>query len=358
MGYDPPIVEGPADGDQSNGGSGAGGLAIYGDGHLGDVVIDEDTVLDHTIYADNVTVQAGFTLDLNHWPIYARDTLTVEAGATVHNDGLSAVGVTPGTASTYATPLSPGGYGGEFGGGINGFTTYIDGLDGRFGGVGGAAGNGNGRGPGDGGQDADSSYGLILQRSAFGGGAVIPGDGSTPSSRTAYAGGSGGGAGENAGDIGGSGGSGGGVALILARRIVNNGTIRAHGGNGGDAAVGTLPAWEAETTYMSGQVIAPVGAAHVYQADLGSDTASGTDEPLWTDDDNPVIEGDIVWSDLGVQGAGGGAGGQGGLVVIGYDTYTGSAPSIDGGTGGAGTGSGEDGGGGDGGLIIDLPNAD
>jgi hypothetical protein len=339
-----------------------GGQAIYGDGHHGSPVLDgiaefdfatlagSEYTLGATLYAEAITVEAGITVNTNNWPIYARGTLTNEG--VIHADG--------GTDSDSA------------------YAALIRGADGGNGGVGDSGGFGAGfykaedfGTGGDGGAVPNFSGGSgaipdpwwLIQRSAFGGGSITPQavdvDGfGLNKVRTPYAGGNGGGGGAGqAGRQGGTGGVGGNVVLIVARTIVNNGTIRSLGGDGLPAQDATAyPDWAAATGYGTGERIKPT--THVYSAD--NDGTSDAAPPTWTDDGSPVTDNDITWTDLGVQAGGGGGGGQGGWVILVYDLFSGTVPdpTVDcvGGAGGAGAGGGSDGDPGDDGNLVRYAN--
>lgn len=366
MGYGPPIMEGPS-GDTGGGGTGAtgptgpvgpgGGQAIYGDAHMGDVVYTVDTQLDATVYANDITVQAGVTLDVNEWPIYARGTFLVEATAVVHGDGVDG-NDGAGPDNNYAALVR----GGQGGGPVDGsYATNGGGGIGFYR----PADTGNGGSGGDtsmfSGGSTDPDPWWNMQRSVLGGGSVITngvaGSGNQNDGvqlRAPWAGGSGGGGGAWQAGNGGRGGQAGGPVVIACKSIVNNGVIRSQGGDGEDAtdASGTFETWDAATSFSTGAVIQPT--THAYMATTGM--ATGALEPTWTDDGNDVVDGAEIWRDLDTPQAGGGGGGQGGNVILVYDVYSGNEPTADGGLGGSGLGAGTSGSDGDDGHVIHLSN--
>ncbi|SNW61986.1 Collagen-like protein [Orpheovirus IHUMI-LCC2] len=197
--------------------------SIFGSGRDGDVVIAAPTTLLRDMVYNNLTVNAGASLDTGGYRIFVRNMLI--NNGTIQNDG------TPGTN-------------------VGGIATPLGTL-----GVGAAGGN-----PGTVGSPSTNIPSLILGTSAGNKGGGLSGGG--PVSRTTslngndiplnnlieivkvrsldnlrYNGGSGGGGGQGAG--GGGGGGGGGVVAIFANVIVNNGTISAVGGNGGPSSNGT-----------------------------------------------------------------------------------------------------------------------
>lgn len=207
---------------------------LFGDGSDGDVVISTNTTLQWEMVCNNLTVDAGVELDTNNYRIYVRGTLT--NNGVIHCDGRSATG-SFGAAGREAYMQfgrsGRGGNGGQTTGGA-GSETFV--LEGGLAGRGGAGGSGS---AGAGGSSPAGGYPwgmpkfrtlLDLMNMYW-----VRVDMYSPPRAYVYGieGGCGGGGGGGDGtNYGGGGGSGGGVVWIAARKLVNNGVIRARGGNG------------------------------------------------------------------------------------------------------------------------------
>lgn len=213
------------------GGSGGGntaGQAVYGDASAGDVTISVDTELTTTLYANDLTIDAGKTLNCSGWPIYVRGTLTNNGIITgsplvdlAGNDGAGGgAGTNPTSFYLYEAAGADGGQPGNNGAVIN--SSYRGGLGGRW------AGNGGDAGAFLGGVANGATGSSALQRSSFGGGIIT-----ANATKMAYIGGQGGGGGAGDTSTGGGGASSGSVVVVIARHIVNSGTISAPGGVGG-----------------------------------------------------------------------------------------------------------------------------
>lgn len=319
----------------------------FGDGSDGDVTISSNTSLSSDMFYNNLTVNAGFTLNPNGYRIFVKGTLTVNSTGIVARDGqnggnggagtnaVSGVGSTAnngGTAGTAGAVLSSGslpgsavglaGLVGRNGNSQKGGAYTFNGLAGNAGNAGsaatksmigsGAAGGASGNGgsctgaagaSGAAGGAAGASTGTILNKirtyvSAYllydqqsgtwfttsggsGSGAGGASGGAHHGNDPTFDSGSGGGGG------GGGSASSGGVVAIFARFIVNNGTIRAIGGNGGNG-----------------------GNAGTSQAAVNASAG-------------------------GSGGGGGGGGGNGGVLILVYANYSGSGTtSVAAGTGG------------------------
>ena len=281
---------------------GGGGNAIYGDGSDGVVNFDGSaTVLgivpSSGIYTMNRDVllasgsQVSGTAILNTagYRIYCNGTFTVGASATVSRRPANAAGATGGTLASQAVGGGVTGSNGATGAGTRPSQT-----NNTLGGDGGAAGAGSGGAGG-------TSRGSTSPAAAVGAYRTIPqatlgvvfSSGSGQMLLGGQGGASGGGDGTNAG---GGGGSGGGVLILVAKSIVNNGSIAAPGGNGADGVAGN---------------------------------------------------------------AGGGGGGGGGVVFLVYNSFSGNAATAAGGTKGnkASGGTGSDGSNGASGTVITVSNA-
>ena len=270
----------------------------YGDGRDGASTISSTSTLTSDKFYTNLTVNAGITLNTGGYRIYVNGTLT-NNGIIANNggDGGDASGLTKGTAGTAASggTLAAGLAGGAGGNGVGsnnnggaGSTgaTSTPGLggDGVAGGSGGGGCNTAGKSPG-----AVGGFGTAVLENL----SLVTGYGTSTLARDATStinfasyfsgasstfglsssGGSGGGSGGcsdtsggNSGAGGGSGGTGG-LVYVIAKTLVNNGTIEALGGDGGDASDAT-----------------------------GGDAAGG----------------------------GGGSGGASGVIMLGYNSYSGS----------------------------------
>lgn len=268
------------------------GLGITGDGSDGDVVIGAGTTnLNRDMYYNNLTVQAAGVLQPDQFRVFVKNILTVDVGGLIESDGGAGAATTNGGASagganTIAAAGPTGGAGAAGAGGAGGASgSVIQGFVGA-GGTGGAGLSGANAGGVGGALTTISAAAQGLPRSLM---QAIIGTNVGGNNVARISGGSGGGGGGGGAGNGAGGGAGGGYMLLIARQIINNGTIRAHGGAGGAAA----------------QV-----------------------------------------------NAGGGGGGGGGLLVIGFHSYTGAVPTVSPGLGGAGNGTGAAGNSGASGVLI------
>lgn len=220
---------------------GGAGVAVFGDGSDGDVIVNAPVNLARDMYYDNLTVTETGVVRATGCRIFVKGTLT-NAGS-IHADGATATG-TPGAAATpgiYLPGTAAGGDGGTSGEDPPNPGTAIAQL-----GCGGNGGNGG---------DLPPEFPLAGMPGAAGGTVTAPTAAygwprAIPASLTNLAfaigqavdgwrgGGGGGGGGTQAEDAGG-GGAGGGVVLIAARTIDNgSGSISADGGNGFSPAAG------------------------------------------------------------------------------------------------------------------------
>lgn len=305
--------------------SSASGLSpcFYGDGSDGTATADgagavtgmtrsgSVYTMDRDVYFVELTVNGGVTIITNGYRLHVQGTLTNDGS--INNDGGDGSGTSGGGGSSSGTLPSATGGGagatqpaiGTTGGGAGTNATN------SYGGAGGAGGDGTtSTGTGTGGASGTSTspvagFGSLhaMPWAALGGFFSF----GVSTFTFAYGGGSGGGggtsraAGGGGNNTSGGGGGGGGPVIVLAKTLVNNGTISS---DGGDGAVGTSP---------------------------------GVNE-----------------------GSGGGGGGGGGFVVVAYGP--GSDPgtiTADGGSGGAGassapTGSSTNGTDGSDGTVISL----
>jgi len=270
---------------------------LFGNGDDGILTLPANLVLSRDIYLDSLTIPAGVTLFQSQYHIFVKNVLTIEVGAVLSCSGQAgghAAGATAGAASVrtrgslgQSTENRFGGSAGATGttgvGAVSTDLTWAEyaGGAGGSGGAGGAGGAGAGGAAGirkSPGYFPKSNLDLRLSATDL---VNMPGRGTRVGGGLAGRGGSSGsgnGAG-NTGGGGGGGGAGGGVMVIIARSIVNYGTIVNDGGAGGNAGDG-------------------VGA--------------------------------------GINGGGGaGGGGGGGLTQIICESYVGNTPAVAGGAAGA-----------------------
>lgn len=337
------IYSGNASGDINDAGSGTiadvfRALGIFGDGSDGDVDINSGTfssgpitsnVLTRDAYFDDLTLSGG-NLDIAGYRLFVKGTLTMNSSYKIERDGnagtsggnganaTSGGAGAGGSAGSAGAALGAGSIQGAVAGkiGIAGGAGAADdgtGSNGASGGAGndsaksigsagvaGAAGGAGGDSSTSGGSaggagSAGSQTGTVYNRpynvtsvyllydvlpsadylrsSSGSGGSGSGGGGSCSSSGGSVA---------NAGGGGGSGGSGspGGIVVVFARKIVNNGTISANGGSGGNGGDGGD------------------GYASQENSDLCGAGGGG--------------------------GAAGGSGGSGGVVLVIYNSKTGS----------------------------------
>ena len=220
-------------------------ITLFGDGSDGDIIIFEDTILTTDKNYNNLTINTGITLYPNGYIIYVKNTLINDG--IINRNGINGVN---GTRGSYP------GIGGT--GGI-GLPSQSVGGSGA-GGNGGTGSTGNGASPISG-SNGTSVSGISWSTGGNGGntrtdvGLVGGTGGITNNKHDVYCdilndiilnvlnrlGGPGGGGGAGGFDTmyydsagGGGGGSGGGVTYISSKIIINNGTITANGGKGGD----------------------------------------------------------------------------------------------------------------------------
>lgn len=197
---------------------------FWGDGSDGTVTISGTVTLARDMFYDTLIVPTGIVLFLNNFRLFCRTLCQVNAGGIIHNDGASATSSTGGliTANTLGA-ASSGGAGGTTAG------TASTSVSAHFGGAGGNGGSGT---AGAGGAAATNA----APAANFGAARSLPQAAMGHLQGTAFSffrgGSSGGGGGGDIANTGGGAGQGGGICLINARRIINNGTIRAKGGNG------------------------------------------------------------------------------------------------------------------------------
>lgn len=285
-----------------------GGFGVYGDGSDGAVVLDGVNTysflgksgntywLLRDTYFSSLTIAAGISLQLGGggtatFRAFCKGTLSIAATAfiiTAVNNGSS--GATGG--SNLATgSLTPGANGPAGGTGVGAAGTNVLGQSGGFAGAGGASGGTAGGLNGVSALTAGYSLPHALPWASL----MAAIGGNVSGGLQFFPGGASGGAGAGDGtNSGGGGGAGGNPLFLAAQNLVNNGTIKATGGNGAQGTAGNV---------------------------------------------------------------GGGGGGQGGPVMVIYGSYSGSgAIQSVGGNGGALRGTGAAGASGGSGWIVQLVN--
>ncbi len=218
------------------------GELVFGNGEDGDVTISADTSLAEDMYYNNLTIDAGKTLNPNGWRVFVKNTLTLNGDLGIKESvGSIAAGSLAGTVAAGQNVVDGLGGAGEPDGYVPGYTfsgsgsvtssvgvTDSDFYDLR------AAINGY--------QRRGSSF--IRLKGGAGGGTGAEGvdgagaDGSWPPNASSV--GSPGGKGSaGSGGSGGGGGRGGGVVMLAARVITGTGGLYSEGGSGVVGAAGT-----------------------------------------------------------------------------------------------------------------------
>lgn len=243
-----------AGGTGANGTDGVTGFGLAGDGSDGVVNFDGTNTrlglvpasgvysLNRDIFlADGSQISSTAKIKTRNWRIFCSGTFTIGASANLNADGGDAPAAPTGGAGTGSSPNAfypAAGNGGAGKSGTAGAGTAGTAETSSIGGAGGAGGIASGSGTGGG-----AAGGTVT--------AVAANDALLPhhyiAAITGYngiggnslRGGAGGGGGTNTtSSTGGGGGGGGGIVLIVARVLVNNGTITSKGGAGA-AATGT-----------------------------------------------------------------------------------------------------------------------
>ena len=214
-----------------------------GDGSDGDVTISGNTTLTRSMYYNNLTINAGFTLNTAGYRVHVKGTLTVASTAVLQctpTNGSNASGSSSGggaaastaneTAARTAGGAGSNGVVGTASGGAAGSAVSLS-CTNSTGGQGGSSGTS----PAGGAASTITNIRYIRHIvSHFLTGAALV-------SSSGAAGGGSGGSGDGVNSGGGAGGGGGGAGIlgVFARFIVNSGTICCRGGNGGNGANGT-----------------------------------------------------------------------------------------------------------------------
>lgn len=221
-----------------------------GDGVDGDVVISINTTLTRDMFYNNLTVNAGVTLNPGGFTIFVKNTLTVAATgiiARAANNGANASGATAGAAGaalagTTVGTTGAGGAGatGDLDAGASGATSGAISGEGGVGGVGGNAGQGSG-GTFPGGSGGNAGVVTIRYFRNFQENWKYTAVGTyMPTGSGGGGGAAGGGDTVNNGRGGGGGGGAGAPIFILCSTLANSGIIRSKGGNGGNGGAGAV----------------------------------------------------------------------------------------------------------------------
>lgn len=174
--------------------------AQYGDGSDGNVTINSFTTLTRDMYYDALTVTSSAVLNTGGYRIFAKTSVTIDAGSTIRNNASGSSGATGNTLGSGASQTND-----------------------AFSSLGGNGGTSASFEPGGTAFDPPSNSGTLRWYPwALAGHILSPGYTET------IAGGAGGGS-NFAGEVGGGGG---GVVLIATKSLVNNGAIQANGANG------------------------------------------------------------------------------------------------------------------------------
>jgi hypothetical protein len=215
----------------------------FGSGIDGNLTVVGTLTLTRDAFYNNLTVPAGTTIKPAGFRLFVANTLTIEAGASINDDGnAGGTGATPGAALALRGSLgaASGAGGGGSGGGTNGAfggSITLASANAAFGAPsGGAGGNGGANTGGSAGAAAIFAGSRITLHTPWA--CITLGSVWDRTAGTATwngGGGGGGGASSAVGTTGGAGGSGGGGMFVAARVINNAGRISADGGNGGNA---------------------------------------------------------------------------------------------------------------------------
>jgi hypothetical protein len=282
----------PGTGGGGTGFSASYGDGLFGDGYDGNATIVGVTTLTRETYYSNLTIAATGTVKPAGFRLFVKGTLTIEAGGSLNDDGLSSTGTAGGAALAARNTLNAqsGAGGAGNGGGGNGNP--------------GGAAPGNSSLNGAGLAPLGGKGGDAINTGGGGGAAGTPTQGqrwhgtawpqqgrfTNGTAQAAFNGGSGGGGGASfaVGTTGGGGGGGAGLVWVAAKNIVNAGRISANGGNGftgagaaaaggggggggGSVCVGTLSA-----SYGVVQALGGVGAAGINTGTAGSNGNAGS----------------------------------------------------------------------------------
>lgn len=322
-----------------------GNLDLNGSAVTGMSLTGSEYRCSQIINSNNLTIRAGYWLNPNGWPIFCRNTLTMENGTYVANDGGNASGTTAGTGALPATaPTSTSApfYGGSTGGAgrvstaTGSFPTTPTGL--RLGGAGwpsqtAPSGGGATGTAGVSSSDVGTAYAryngdparlLISVMRLINGTALTYACGAAGGSAGAWSHTSGG------SGTSGAGGGGGGVLVLAARELVTSGTGHRFSVNGGAGSNATMTAG---TNAASGGGQGGPGGYALIQ--IGQ-VVSGSPPPA---EARGGAAGNGAQFGYVSSAGNGGNGGNGGAINYVIGTYSGAAPANTAAGGAAGTGS-------------------
>ena len=235
--------------DNSFAGGGGGGFSanygqgLFADGLDGNATIIGTTTLTKEMHYNSLTIGATGVLKPAGFRIFVKDTLIIDAGGTINDDGAAPLPGTPSVGGlglvsrqTLGGAAGAGGNGasggnGSVGGGPGGNSSLNDVGLAPIGGAGGAGGANGGGNPGAAAQPIQGQrwHSTTWQQQArFSNGTAT----------AAFNGGSGGGGGGSSAATctGGGGGGGAGSVWIAAKTVINNGRISANAGNGANGS--------------------------------------------------------------------------------------------------------------------------
>jgi hypothetical protein len=196
-------------------------------GVLPSIIYSSNTTLTNDLFCENLTINSNITLNTNGFRIFCTSQL-INNGS-INNNGINgAKGLGGSITDNLQRTLGTGGNGGN-GSTVSGVKA-LDGISRQFCVVNSFGGSGGLRTSALGGRGGASTV-ISNQNALFNPLNAIVGK---DSSGNLIQGGAGGGGGEKGTTVnnGGGGGSGGGVIMICAKEIINNGFIRANGGDG------------------------------------------------------------------------------------------------------------------------------
>lgn len=215
-------------------------IQAIGDGHFG-IELDAPAYtvsgaesINNDISVGDLTVTSTGVLDTNGYKVFVAGTLTIEAGGVISNDGSAgADGSSGGAGGAGASSGSLLGGGNGANGLSNGNGSVGTPVTTSGGGAGGQGGNDNGINVGGAGGTAAAPVAAMGLWSRLA--SALNGEVRGATTQAFLRGGAGGGSGASNGGIvtSGGGGGGAGVVVIWAKRLINNGVIRAKGGAGG-----------------------------------------------------------------------------------------------------------------------------
>ncbi len=214
-------------------------IPLWGDGSDGDVTISSNVNLTRAMFYTYLTVDSGFTLSGQNYPIYVNALLdnqgTISYAGNKGTDAVTSSAGVGGAGLAHETATGDSGQGGaKATTGVGSNTGVISVTQNGLGGSGAATSGAGGNGTAGAGGSGGAGRTITATQIRFATGHLLRGASLLYAGGAGNGGGSGAGdAGANSGGAGGGGGGAGGNALILARGINNAGVITVAGGNGG-----------------------------------------------------------------------------------------------------------------------------